>query len=108
MSPHLIDPTPAPVLRQGATVRCGSVTYRTDDPHGLLTRWHDALREAPPEVSSTMVLAPTVPGLPTTATVLVCHVRSARPAGEPDAEDPVFPFVDLGPVTDWGFSERAL
>lgn len=92
------------VVHPVASVRFGSVTYRTDDPRGLVARWRDAMRDAPDELSSTLVLAPRVPGLETTATVLLCHAPD--PGSARDGDDPVLPFVDLGPVVDWDLSER--
>ncbi|PWN00879.1 hypothetical protein DJ010_21370 [Nocardioides silvaticus] len=91
------------VAQPARTVRFGSIDYCTDDIAGLLARWRDAMRAAPDEVSSTLVVPPTAPGLQSTATVLVCH------APDPDNgdDDPVFPLLDLGPVADWSISERA-
>lgn len=94
------------VVHPVASVRFGSVTYRTDDPRGLVARWRDAMRQAPDELSSTLLLAPRVPGLEATATVLLCHAPAVGVAGVPDEDDAVFPFVDLGPVADWDISER--
>jgi FAD/FMN-containing dehydrogenase len=80
----------------------GSVTYRLDDPVGLLGRWRDAMRGAPDELSSTLVL---MPGEPAAAMVLLCYT------GEPDvavaevdaATEPLF---ELGTVVTANLAER--
>jgi FAD/FMN-containing dehydrogenase len=80
----------------------GSVAYRLDDPADLLVRWRDAMRLAPEELSSTLVL---MPGAPAAATVLLCY------AGDPDttaahvdaATEPLF---ELGTVTRANLAER--
>ncbi|UMG94002.1 BBE domain-containing protein [Nocardioides sp. TF02-7] len=84
-------------------VRFGSVDYCTDDTAGLLARWRDAMRAAPDDLSSTLVLPPPAPGAPVTATVLLCH---APDPGATADEDAVFPLLDLGPVANWSISER--
>ena len=80
----------------------GSVTYRLDNPVGLLGRWRDAMRVAPDELSSTLVL---MPGEPAAAMVLLCYT------GEPDvavaevdaATEPLF---ELGTVVTANLAER--
>ena len=80
----------------------GSVAYRLDDPADLLVRWRDAMRLAPEELSSTLVL---MPGAPAAATVLLCY------AGDPGttaahvdaATEPLF---ELGTVTRANLAER--
>ena len=80
----------------------GSVAYRLDDPADLLVRWRDAMRLAPEELSSTLVL---MPGVPAAATVLLCY------AGDPGttaahvdaATEPLF---ELGTVTRANLAER--
>ena len=83
----------------------GSVAYRLDDPVDLLGRWRDAMRHAPEELSSTLVLLPPAPGAPPSATVLLCY------AGEPGtsaaavdaATEPLF---ELGTVMRANLAER--
>ncbi|NYJ02636.1 FAD/FMN-containing dehydrogenase [Nocardioides thalensis] len=93
------------VVQPVESVRFGSVTYRSDDPRGLVARWRDAMREAPDELSSTLVLAPSGADGPTTATVLLCHAPDVGGA-EHGPGDPVFPLFDLGPVANWNLAER--
>jgi FAD/FMN-containing dehydrogenase len=83
----------------------GTVAYRLDDPADLLGRWRDAVRLAPEELSSTLVLMPRMPGGPPSATVLVCY------AGEPstavaDVDAAIEPLFELGTVTKASVSER--
>jgi FAD/FMN-containing dehydrogenase len=83
----------------------GTVAYRLDDPADLLGRWRDAVRLAPEELSSTLVLMPRMPGGPPSATVLVCY------AGEPstavaDVDAAIEPLFELGTVTTASVSER--
>jgi FAD/FMN-containing dehydrogenase len=83
----------------------GSVAYRLDDPVDLLVRWRDAMRRAPEELSSTLVLLPRVPGAPPSATVLLCY------AGEPgtavaDVDAATEPLFELGTVTRANLAER--
>jgi FAD/FMN-containing dehydrogenase len=80
----------------------GSVAYRLDDPADLLGRWRDAMRLAPEELSSTVVL---MPGAPPSAMVLLCY------AGEPstaaaDVDAVTEPLFELGTVTKGNLSER--
>jgi FAD/FMN-containing dehydrogenase len=88
-----------------STVHFGSVAYQLDDAADLLSRWRDAMRVAPEELSSTLVLAPRIPGEPPSATVLLCY------AGEPDTptadvDAAIEPLVELGTVTEAIISER--
>ncbi|HEY7104311.1 MAG TPA: FAD-binding oxidoreductase [Mycobacteriales bacterium] len=83
----------------------GSVAYRLDDPVDLLVRWRDAMRRAPEELSSTLVLLPRVPAAPPSATVLLCY------AGEPgtavaDVDAATEPLFELGTVTRANLAER--
>jgi FAD/FMN-containing dehydrogenase len=83
----------------------GSVAYRLDDPADLLGRWRDAMRLAPEELSSTLVLMPPMPGAPPSAMVLLCY------AGEPstavaDVDAATEPLFELGTVTKASISER--
>jgi FAD/FMN-containing dehydrogenase len=77
----------------------GSVAYRLDDPADLLGRWRDAMRVAPEELSSTLVL------MPGEARVLLCY------AGEPgtevaDVDAAIEPLFELGTVTKASVRER--
>jgi FAD/FMN-containing dehydrogenase len=83
----------------------GSVAYRLDDPAGLVARWRDAMRVAPDELSSTLVLLPQVPGGPAAATVLLCY------AGDPgatvaDVDAVTEPLFELDTVTRANLAER--
>ncbi len=86
-------------------VHFGTVTYRLDDAAGLVTRWRDAMRVAPDELSSTLVLPPPVPQAPPTAMVLLCY------SGEPDAPDTeadaaIGPLLSLGTATAVTIAKR--
>jgi len=88
-----------------STVHFGTVSYRLDDPAALLTRWRDVMRVAPDELSSTLALTPRTPGVPPSATVLLCH------AGAPgctvtEADAAIEPLLELGTVTAATISER--
>ena len=90
----------APVV----TVHHGTVAYALDDAPGLLRRWRDAMRLAPDELSSTLVLAPRMPGAAPTAMVLLCF------AGDPgatsaDADAAIEPLLELGTVTEASIRE---
>jgi FAD/FMN-containing dehydrogenase len=87
------------------TVHYGSLTYRLGDPVDLLYRWRDEMRFAPEELSSTLVLMPSMPGAPPSAMVLLCH------AGEPgapasDADAAIEPLLELGTVTEANISQH--
>ncbi len=93
------------VAQPVTTVHFGSVAYRLDDPADLLGRWRDAMRVAPEELSSTLVLMPRMPGAPPAATVLLCY------AGEPgtalaNVDAAIEPLLELGTVTEATISER--
>jgi FAD/FMN-containing dehydrogenase len=93
------------VAQPVTTVHYGTVTYRLDDPADLLVRWRDAMRVAPDEMSSTLVLAPRFPGAPASAMVLLCY------AGDPgtavaEADAAIEPLLELGTVTEAAISER--
>ena len=71
------------------------MTYPLDDPAGLLARWRDAMRAAPEELSSTLALAPRMPGAPPSATVLLCYAAEpGTTASEADAR--IEPLFELG------------
>jgi FAD/FMN-containing dehydrogenase len=93
------------VAQPVGTVHFGSVAYRLDDPADLLGRWRDAMRVAPDELSSTLVLMPRRPGAPPSAMVLLCY------AGDPgtalaDVDAMIEPLLELGTVTEAIISER--
>lgn len=82
------------VAQPVATVHFGSVTYELDDPAAILTRWRDAMRGAPDELSSTLAFLPPMGG-PAAAVVLLCY------AGEPTTPSTVVdaaiePLFELG------------
>jgi FAD/FMN-containing dehydrogenase len=93
------------VAQPVSTVHFGSVIYRLDDPADLLGRWRDAMRNAPEELSSSLVLMPRTPKGPPSATVLFCY------AGEPDTavadvDATIEPLLTLGTVAEASISER--
>ena len=93
------------VAQEVTTVHYGTVTYRLDDPTDLLSRWRDAMRVAPEELSSTIALMPRMPGAEPSALVLLCY------AGEPgtsvsEADAAIEPLLELGTVTGADISER--
>lgn len=86
------------------TVHFGTLAYQLDDPVDLLGRWRDAMRLAPDELSSTLVLDRT-PGAPPTATVLFCYAGEAE-MPEADVDRIIDPLVTLGTVTFATIVER--
>ncbi len=93
------------VAQEVTTVHYGTITYRLDDLAGLLVRWRDAMRVAPEELSSTLVLMPRMPAAPASAMVLLCY------AGEPgttllEADAAIEPLLELGTVTAASIAER--
>lgn len=93
------------VARPVPTVRFGSVGYELDDPARFVGRWRDAMRAAPDELSSTLVLAPRTPEVPPTASVLLCWAGDPECAGTAP-EDAIEPLLELGTVTTWNVAER--
>jgi len=81
-----------------STVRFGMVTFRLDDPVGLLRRWRDVMRSAPDELSSTLALPPRTPGTPPAAAVLLCHAGDHGPTAS-DVDAAIEPLLRLGTVT---------
>jgi FAD/FMN-containing dehydrogenase len=55
-----------------STVLYGTITFALDDVAGLLHGWADAMRRAPEELSTTMVLMPGFGGGPPGAVLYVC------------------------------------
>jgi FAD/FMN-containing dehydrogenase len=86
------------VAQPVSTVHHGTVTYQLDDPANLLRCWRDAMRSAPEELTSTLVLMPRVPGAPRTATVLLCYAGSPGTVVS-DADRAIEPLLELGTVT---------
>jgi FAD/FMN-containing dehydrogenase len=87
------------------TVHHGVATYQLDDPADLVTRWRDAMRAAPEELSSTLALMPQLPGRPASAMLLLCY------AGPPEtpptvADAAIEPLLELGTVTEATIAER--
>jgi FAD/FMN-containing dehydrogenase len=86
-------------------VHFGSISYSLDDAAGLLTRWRDAMRAAPDELSSTFALIPRFPGAPALAQVLVCYAGSpGHHVSEADAA--IEPLLELGTVVEASITER--
>jgi FAD/FMN-containing dehydrogenase len=82
------------------TVHFGTVAYEPEDVGEVLTRWRDAMRAAPDELTSTLLLTPAGP------TILLCF------AGEPDTAEAevdaaIEPLLTLGRVTRATIAERA-
>ena len=93
------------VAQPVSTVHFGSVTYRLDDAAALIRRWYEAMRDAPDELSSTLVLPPRMPGAASTATVLLCYAGQPGVA-EVDVDAALEPLLELGTVTRATISER--
>jgi FAD/FMN-containing dehydrogenase len=93
------------VAQPVSTVHHGTVTYQLDDPADLVRQWRNAMRAAPEELTSTLVLMPQVPGAPRTALVLLCY---AGGPGTPvtDADAAIEPLLELGTVTAASIAER--
>ena len=81
------------------TVHFGTVAYEPEDVGEVLTRWRDAMRAAPDELTSTLLLTPAGP------TVLLCY---AGEPGTPEAQvdDVLEPLLTLGRVTRATIAER--
>ena len=91
------------VAQEVTTVHHGTITYALDEP-GLVARWRDAMRVAPDELSSTLVLPPVMPGGPRVAMVLLCYAGApGTPVTEADAA--IEPLLELGTVTTASISE---
>ena len=93
------------VVHETPSVHFGTISYGMDDPAGLLTRWRDAMRGAPDELSSTAALIPRFPGAPELAQVLVCYAGApGAPVAEADAA--IEPLLELGTVVEASVTER--
>jgi FAD/FMN-containing dehydrogenase len=88
-----------------SSVHFGSVTYEPDDAAKLLRRWRDAMRAAPDELSSTVVMAPRLPGASPAATVLLCYAGEAD-TSTADVDAAIEPLLELGTVTKAVIGER--
>jgi FAD/FMN-containing dehydrogenase len=83
-------------------VRFGTVSYRPDDPTRLITGWRDAMRAAPDELSSTLVLMPPMLGRPASASVLLCDSHDDTAA----ADRAIEPLLGIGEVIDSSVATR--
>jgi FAD/FMN-containing dehydrogenase len=93
------------VAQEVSTVHYGTITYPLTDRRDLVTRWRDAMRAAPDELSSTLVLAPAFPGAAAAAMVLVCYAGGpGSTAAEADAA--IEPLLELGTITAASIEER--
>ena len=93
------------VAQEVTSVHHGSVVYQLDDTADLVRRWRDAMRGAPEELSSTLVLAPSMPSAPPMAMVLLCYAGAAG-ADVADADAAIEPLLELGTVVKASISER--
>jgi FAD/FMN-containing dehydrogenase len=85
-------------------VHAGMIAYAVDDVPELLRRWSDAMRQAPEELNTTLVLAPAFgPEMPAAAMGLVCF---AGPDAEA-AQAAFAPLRDAGPVTNEAIAAKA-
>jgi FAD/FMN-containing dehydrogenase len=93
------------VAQEVGTVHFGTVTYQLEDRRDIVGRWRDAMRKAPDELSSTLVLAPAFPGAAAAAMVLVCYAgEHGSTAAEADAA--LEPLLELGTVIAAKIEER--
>lgn len=93
------------VVHETTSVHHGAVTYALGDATDLLTRWRDAMRAAPDELSSTLALPPQLPGAPPYAQLLVCYA-GAPAALMSEADAAIEPLLELGTVTEATITER--
>ncbi|WP_067436574.1 FAD-binding oxidoreductase [Nocardioides jensenii] len=87
------------VAQPVATVHRGTVTYQLDDAAELVVRWRDAMRSAPEEMTSTLVLPPAAPGEIPEAMVMLCYAGEGG-AGDrvAEANAAIEPLLELGTV----------
>lgn len=85
-------------------VHFGTVNYRPDDPPEMLRRWRDAMRIAPKELSSTLVLS-RVPGAPGGAVLQFCYAGDPH-MPEADVDRIIDPLLTLGAVMSATIAER--
>ncbi|MFC7492622.1 MULTISPECIES: FAD-binding oxidoreductase [unclassified Nocardioides] len=93
------------VAQQVTTVHHGTITYRLDDTAALVRRWRDAMRVAPEELSSTLVLAPAMAGNPPMAMVLLCYAGDPG-SGQLEADAAIEPLLELGDIVEASIAER--
>jgi FAD/FMN-containing dehydrogenase len=93
------------VAQEVPSVHYGTVTYQLDDTADLLRRWRDAMRAAPDELSSTLVLMPRFPGAPLSAMVLLCYA-GAPGVTSVEVDRAVEGLFELGTVTSATIGER--
>lgn len=93
------------VAQSIGTVHFATVSYRLDDSADLVSRWRDAMRAAPEQLSSTLALLPRFPSSAPSATLLLCY---AGELGDDSFEaDAAFePLLQLGTVTEARINER--
>jgi FAD/FMN-containing dehydrogenase len=87
------------------TVHFGTITYRRDDPAGLLARWREVMRAAPEQLSSTLAFPPRTPEAAPAAMVLACYAGDPG-STEREADAALEPLLRLGTVTAASISER--
>ncbi len=93
------------IAHEVGTVHYGAVTYQVDDAADLITRWRDAMRLAPEELSSTLALLPQIPDAPRVANLLLCYA-GAPGSAITDADQAIEPMLELGTVTQASIAER--
>jgi FAD/FMN-containing dehydrogenase len=75
------------------TVHSGMIGYALDDVRGLIRGWADAMRAAPDELTTALLLMPAMGEWPAGASVFVCH------AGDRESADAaIAPLLGIGPV----------
>jgi FAD/FMN-containing dehydrogenase len=84
------------------TVHFGTVSYRLENPARLIRGWRDHMRGAPEALSSTLILSPSLFGMPPSAMVTLCHAGDDAGA----AAEAIEPLLRIGTVTDNGVRER--
>ena len=84
------------------TVVSGMIAYRPDDIAQLLSGWRDAMRTAPDELTSALVLMPGFGEMPAGVLAFVCYAG----ADGDDARAAIKPLLGIGPVVDDGVQEK--
>lgn len=88
-----------------SAVHFGTVTYQNDNPADVLTRWRDAMRVGPEELSSTLALAPRTLVSPPSVTVLFCYADDPA-TSESEAGTAIEPLLELGTVAAANIAEH--
>lgn len=83
------------------SVHFGEIVYGPVDPEVLIQRWRDAMRQAPAELTSALILPPA--GADGAATVTFCVTG----CGVAAADSVIEPLLGIAPVTRAGIEERA-